>query len=581
MSRPTALREMSSISSAESYNEAVLQEKLDLPVTSEPPSPSSAGTLSPESKKRGSLVQKSALTSERVLLTGEKISDMYDIDIVDGLLGSGAYGTVYAATSKAAGVQRAMKWIAKDRLRKHVADVTSFVHREFDILKNLDHPNIIRIYEMFEDSKYIYITEDLCRGGDLLDRVLEQKRLGEPMTAHIMRQVLSAVHYLHNHGVVHRDIKPENFLFVSRDIMSPLKLIDFGLSKKVFDSRHTTREEGSKSNVEHRLGPMANIVVTPKVGTPVYMAPEITNGSLSQYTKEVDVWSCGILAHVVLTGRFPGTLLYSDPEQYFKLWGSMNGLSPETSDFVHKMVKLDPAARASLASLLSDPWLNKSHELRFSARPAPTLKLIAKSNRRSTSTLNLSESSTGDDIYGRLVRYSGESALKRVALNAIARDMTDDEIMSMREAFMRFDRNNDGVLTVAELVEGLATCPASDREKMAQIFESIDVDSSGEIDYTEFIAACLSRRKYARRDVLWRAFQKFDKDGSGKISLEELDQILNGDADTAGFLKKDRQEIKALMAEVDENGDGEIDFDEFMHMMDKTQAATTNAKQSS
>lgn len=98
-------------------------------------------------------------------------------------------------------------------------------------MQKLDHPNVLKLYEYFEDEKYVYLVTELCKGGELFDKIIEEEYFSEKMSATIFKQILQSLNYCHNQGIAHRDLKPENFLFESKDVNSDLKIIDFGLSK--------------------------------------------------------------------------------------------------------------------------------------------------------------------------------------------------------------------------------------------------------------------------------------------------------------------------------------------------------------
>jgi calcium-dependent protein kinase len=106
----------------------------------------------------------------------------------------------------------------------------TFLH-EIEILKKLDHPNVLRIYEYFIDNDSVYIITEICRGGELFDKIVEVEFFSEEQAAVLMKQILRAINYIHSQGIAHRDIKPENFIFESKEDGSDLKIIDFGLSK--------------------------------------------------------------------------------------------------------------------------------------------------------------------------------------------------------------------------------------------------------------------------------------------------------------------------------------------------------------
>merc|ERR1712217_680860 len=166
-----------------------------------------------------------------------------------------------------------------------------------------------------------------------------------------------------------------------------------------------------------------------------------------------------------------------------------------------------------------------------------------------------------------LRHFRGQNKLKKAALHIIAGQLNEDQIKALRETFMALDGNGDGLLTANEMKEGLAKAGLKEiPPDLQQILEDVDSDGSGVIDYTEFLAATLDKRSYVKEDVCWSAFCIFDRNGDGKISQDELKQVLgeNEVADVVGVLK-----IGELMKELDTSGDGYIDFQEFMEMMKK------------
>lgn len=141
-------------------------------------------------------------------------------------LGKGTYGEVSAGVHIETGNRRAIKVIA----RKKITNWARF-QTEVKILQTLDHPNVIKLFEYFEDETNVYLVTELCAGGELFDRIIEAEYFSEVMAAKIFKQILQALNYCHSQQIVHRDLKPENFLFASKAEDSDLKIIDFGLSK--------------------------------------------------------------------------------------------------------------------------------------------------------------------------------------------------------------------------------------------------------------------------------------------------------------------------------------------------------------
>ena len=196
-------------------------------------------------------------------------------------LGKGGYGKVYEVKNKKSGEIRACKHLSKLVLK----DLEKF-EREINILINSDHPNIIKIYEVFESQRSLYIVMEECKGGELFDRIIEhiesKKMYSEKDAAEMIRQVMSAVEYCHNNGICHRDLKPENLLYLNKgpEKDNPIRVIDFGLSQMISSQKK----------------------LKTKVGTAYYVSPEILQGD---YTEKCDIWSAGVILYIFLSGDPP------------------------------------------------------------------------------------------------------------------------------------------------------------------------------------------------------------------------------------------------------------------------------------
>lgn len=204
-----------------------------------------------------------------------KLQDFYDLEKKN--LGEGSYGAVYKGINKSTGQPRAVKSICKDQM-KNLERFKS----EINIMKMMDHPNIIKLYESFEDKKNIYLVMELCNGGELFDRIIDAGHFKEVQAAIIMQQIIRAIYYMHDNHVCHRDLKPENFIFNTKDPIEKalLKIIDFGLSCTFTDGQ----------------------VLSTKAGTPYYVAPQVLAGKYDQLS---DLWSCGVIMYVLLCGYPP------------------------------------------------------------------------------------------------------------------------------------------------------------------------------------------------------------------------------------------------------------------------------------
>ncbi|CAE8617759.1 unnamed protein product, partial [Polarella glacialis] len=207
--------------------------------------------------------------------TKGKVSDFYNVD--KKKLGEGSYGSVSKASNKDTGAIRAVKTIGKSQMK----NLDRF-YQEIAIMKMMDHPNICKLYETFEDHRNIYLVLELCAGGELFDKIIEVGQFTEVQAAIVMQHMFRGIFYMHESKICHRDLKPENFLFTTKEPIETctLKVIDFGLARQFTPGQ----------------------VLSTKAGTPYYVAPQVLSG---KYDQSVDLWSLGVIMYVVLCGYPP------------------------------------------------------------------------------------------------------------------------------------------------------------------------------------------------------------------------------------------------------------------------------------
>ncbi|KAG5850892.1 calcium/calmodulin-dependent protein kinase type IV [Anguilla rostrata] len=249
-------------------------------------------------------------------------------------LGRGATSVVFRCEEKQTQKPYATK-ILKKTIDKKI------VRTEIGVLLRLSHPNIIRLKEIFETDTEIALILELVTGGELFDRIVERGYYSERDAAHVIKQILEAVAYLHENGVVHRDLKPENLLYADLSLDAPLKIADFGLSK-IIDEQVTMKTV---------------------CGTPGYCAPEILRGNA--YGPEVDMWSVGVILYILLCGFEPffdprgdqymySRILNCDYEFVSPWWDEV---SLNAKDLVSKLIVQDPLKRLTVQQALQHPWV--------------------------------------------------------------------------------------------------------------------------------------------------------------------------------------------------------------------------------
>jgi len=268
------------------------------------------------------------------------MSDVTKVYEFKSELGRGAFSIVYLGLHRATQKNYAIKVINKQDLGK---DYEKNLKMEVDILKKVDHPNIIALKELFDTPDKLYLVMELVTGGELFDKIVEKGSYSEKDASSLVRKIVSAVEYLHNQGIVHRDLKPENLLLKNKNDDLEVAIADFGLSKI--------------------MG--ASVAMQTACGTPSYVAPEVLNAA--GYDKEVDMWSVGVITYILLCGfpPFYGDTVpeifeqimeanYDFPEDY---WGN---ISKDAKDFIGKLLVVDVSKRLSAPDALKHPWLTKT-----------------------------------------------------------------------------------------------------------------------------------------------------------------------------------------------------------------------------
>ncbi|KAL8147484.1 calcium-dependent protein kinase 20-like [Apium graveolens] len=445
-----------------------------------------------------------------------KTGNLKDFYSIGKKLGQGQFGTTHLCTEKKSGKEFACKSIAKRKLvsKEDVEDV----RREIQIMHHLSgHPNVINIVAAHEDAVAVYVVMELCAGGELFDRIIQKGHYSERKAAELARVIVNVVEACHSLGVMHRDLKPENFLFISEEEEAPLKTIDFGLS--VFFKPGET--------------------FTDVVGSPYYVAPEVLR---KLYGQECDIWSAGVIIYILLSGVPP---FWDETEQgIFEqvLKGELDfvsepwpSISEGAKDLVRKMLVRDRSKRLTAHEVLCHPWVKVDGS-------APDKPIDSA-------------------VLSRLKRFSAMHKLKKIAIRVIAESLSEEEIAGLKEMFKMIDTDNSGNITLEELQKGLEKVGANLMEsEIKDLLQSADLDNSGTIDYTEFVAAMLNLNKAQKEDHLLAAFSYFDKDGSGFITTDELQQ-------TCEQFGLEGAQLEVIMQEVDKDHDGRIDYNEFVDMM--------------
>jgi len=271
-------------------------------------------------------------------IQNKSLFDKYE---VKQKIGKGKFGLVKCGINKETKMPVAIKIMAKKNMDKSDLELAKV---EIDILKIGQHPNIIKLYDIYENENYIYIIMEYCSGGDLLSYFeYHEYELPESKVCEIIHKLSMAIYYLHSYGIVHRDLKPENILMTDISDTADIRLLDFGLSKIIGNEEKCTEPYGTLS----------------------FVAPEVLQGK--PYDKSVDLWSIGIITFLLLCGYLPFDDKHSereiarqtiqDPVPYEKkIWDKY---SPEAKAFVDGLLQKKPEKRYTIKEVLEHPWIKK------------------------------------------------------------------------------------------------------------------------------------------------------------------------------------------------------------------------------
>ena len=455
-------------------------------------------------------------------------------------IGEGSYGKIYKVKNKQSGDIRAMKQITKSKIK----DISKF-QTEIKILSMVDHPNIVRLFEVIEDDKYFNLLQELCTGGELYKKH-QTSQLKEKEIANIFNQIMSAVAYCHEKGIVHRDLKLENILFATDAPDSPIKIIDFGFSVLLEKKPYAKNNEKEK-NDGGDLKKFAFKRMKSKVGTLYYISPEIIKGN---YDEKCDIWACGVILYILLCG-YPPFSGSNDKEVYNKItninYDFDNDIWKNISKYAKELIKnmLTPAKnRYTAKQVLASKWLD--------------IKLKEHTNEQTKYILD----------YRHIYKYKTYNKFKQVILTFIASRLTSEESKEIRKVFTNIDEDKKGFITYGDFRKYIINEYDVDdlienEEEIRKGFESVDIDHNNTIDYTEFLAANLDKTIFLKEEKLKEAFRTFDINDCGVIKKEDIIRVLKLEN-----LPDKNNIANSLIEENDFDKDGKINFKDFMSIME-------------
>jgi serine/threonine protein kinase len=464
---------------------------------------------------------------------------------LDGLepcevIGEGKYGIVHKMMEKSTGQLRVVKTVERpsgwdDKQLK----------MEAEILQNLDHPHILRIFSWYEDGDAVNIVMEHCEGGELMKVVKEGRsrgqRLPEMWAATCIRQTFEALVYIHSKGIIHKDLKSANLLLLmctesqGRVFGTPPHVVvcDLGLAEVC--SRGGLFGVG---NMQRRASRVA--------GTPVTMAPEVWKGC---FGPKSDVWSMGCVMFEMMTGFIPfkpaknDQVLWAEAHRRGPDWSMYDG-SREAQQLNKKLLTVKESARPDAASVLEHEWIQKSHRQRLSKEELDNL-VTAVREWKSSNPMQRALS---------LKMAAGCTCLKKFAA-----------------LFSEFDTDNSGILDKEELIPALEKL-GIEKKLAEEIAVSLDVNNDGSCEYLEFAAACLSSLEDEFDELLRQEFNVLDIERKAWLTNEQMNILIEELRPLA-----DKHGLE--MQEIDTDGDGVISFREFFEYFGRPGADVTSPKE--
>lgn len=426
-------------------------------------------------------------------------------------IGEGKFGKVFTVTHLSTNTQRVMKIININKITKVIEENPNEPHdTEIDILCNLDHPNIQKVYEYFTDGTFYYLILEYVKGKNISEFIFEKGVIDEKTIAFLFKQIISVIAYLHQRNIIYCNINPSNITVINKNL--DIKITGFSLSKELNPKYFLTLY--SNENIQ-------------------FLAPEVFNGS---YSFPSDIYSCGVLLYNLFTGEFP---LSQKPIEKTEQWKNM---SNELQDLLVKMLNKDPYKRIKADDVLKHPWLKLSN---------------ATVRRESMIKMNFSSLS--------------QEKLKQATQAYIVHQMDNNILIDkLRKNFRFYDKSGEGLISREELklmVNKISDQNISEIE-INDLMDKIDQDNSGSISFEEFLRVMIDYNTLLTKDNLQNAFKFFDKDKSGLLSVKEMKEIFSRNDLVFNSNEKEIDNyIQNVLAKYDKDNDGSLNFEEFVQLI--------------
>ena len=524
-------------------------------------------------------------TQNFITKSGQKVDDTYE-KICE--LGNGAFGKVYKVKRKNSGfnpIIRALKVISKDQMMVS-ENASEELKSEIEILKKLDHPNIMKIYEFFEDEKNIYLINEFCGGGDVASMNNDYGVFPEFLVKFIMTQVFLAISFLHSNKVVHGDIKRENIAFVY-DGKYKTKTEFEKFFNKIFKDKEIQNELNEASSMNNLTEETQDIIkelcnyevkildfgsakmkkrdkVNKKlkgiVGTAYYCSPEVVQGI---YDFESDEWACGVMMYILLANIAPFegedevTIFKNILNQEIDVdKPQFNSISKNCKDLIKGLCNKNTEKRIKSEEALNHPFFKNG--INF----LNLLKGVYVENTKELKKI------MKDKIPNILRKSYKNSKFREMVIAYIGLNFPDKaEALKARKIFLEISGGNKHFLITKETFVSRFEKVFKNltKKEIEDLFDNLDQNETGNIEYEELIRALSDKKKLLSDKNLNEAFKFFDRDNNGFITWNEIAEIIYPDG------KMPRKIILEFLEEIGQKDENmKIDLWDFKRILNKS-----------
>lgn len=442
-------------------------------------------------------------------------------DVYDPIkeLGTGTFGSASLCKHRQSGEERVVKAVKKSQVKLPMEDI----EREILVMRQIDHPHVVRLFEWYEDRTKLYLVMEALKGGNLREILLEYhkhgKTLKEEWIREATRQMVEAMAYCHSYRVLHKDLKDENVMLVKQDSKNDkpyVVIIDLGCAEMFSSDDPHGKAMG---------------------GTPITMAPEVW---MNHFGPKCDVWSLGCILFEMLTGALP----FDGRTLNAKDWLALHKRGPNWSlvqtsklgrSLCQKMLTVNDKKRPAMAECLKHEW--------FAANP------------KSLSSVDASQ-------FSHLKQFSEASTLSRALLLEVAARLPMERARSIVEIFQAFDDNADAVLTYKELKAAMNACGLKDEDTIKQLFEAMDLNYDGTLSFSEFAAGILLTFMDLLNERLQSLFVEYDRDQDGALNKDETRALLHNAMQLSKASRKGGKKVDKILDSIFREGQETATYNE-------------------